>query len=180
MKRRIFFWVEKLKISPAERKTVSGLAILLVVSGIVNLALSPKIPFNGKRYRALKKQFKKRTALIKKKQQKLMQRYHPSLKNPVATAVSDTITQDSSFSKTDKKRTQQTQKTRINVNTADMKALESIPGIGPAYASRILKYRKENGGFKTLEELKKIKGIGKKRLENLKPFVKLTDSKESK
>jgi len=180
MKRRIFFWIEKLKITPAERKTVSGLAILLAVLGMINLALSPTVPFYGDHYHKLEQQFQKRTALLKKKQQKLMQRYHPSFKKSLATAHSDTVIRDSSAGKKGKEKPKNSQKSLINVNKAKKKTLESLPGIGPAYAGRILRYRKKYGRFNNIEELKKIKGIAKKRLDNLKPFVKLTDSTKAK
>lgn len=178
MERRIFFWIEKLKITPAERKTVSGLVLLLVVLGITNMALSPSVPFARGHYRELEAQFSKRTKLLKKKRRKLMQRYHPSLNKQIPAARIDTITEDSTTAPKETHPDQNAQKVAINVNEAGKKALMSIPGIGPAYAGRIIEYRREHGGFETLEELKKIKGIGEKRLENLKPFIKLTDSKE--
>ncbi|MGD8427459.1 MAG: helix-hairpin-helix domain-containing protein [Balneolaceae bacterium] len=178
MKRRIFFWLEKLKITPVERKTVSRLIILLIILGGANLALSPSVPFDKGHYRKLEKQFKKRTALLHKKEHELMKRYYPNLKKPTAAVSMDTTVRDSSSEKKEPGQSGNASKSLIDVNKAGNKALQSIPGIGPAYAGRIIKYRKKHGGFKTIGELKKIKGIGEKRLENLKPFIKLTDSKE--
>jgi competence protein ComEA len=57
----------------------------------------------------------------------------------------------------------------ININTATKDELVSLPGIGPAKAQAILDYRKAHGSFKTVEELKDVKGIGAKRFEQLKP-----------
>ena len=57
----------------------------------------------------------------------------------------------------------------ININTATNDELVSLPGIGPAKAQAILDYRKAHGPFKTVEELKEVKGIGAKRFEKLKP-----------
>lgn len=48
----------------------------------------------------------------------------------------------------------------ININVADQKTLESLPGIGEKRASDIILYRESNGGFETISEIKNIKGIG--------------------
>lgn len=59
----------------------------------------------------------------------------------------------------------------ININTADQATLELLPGIGETYAKRIIEYRETNGGFKAVDELVNIKGIGPKRYEKLRPVV---------
>lgn len=59
----------------------------------------------------------------------------------------------------------------MNINTASAKDLESLPGIGPVYAGRIVEYRNSNGGFKTIEEVKKVKGIGEKTFEKFKDKI---------
>ncbi|RNC83879.1 MAG: hypothetical protein ED557_08905 [Balneola sp.] len=59
----------------------------------------------------------------------------------------------------------------ININTANQATLELLPGIGETYAKRIIEYREKNGGFKTVEELINVNGIGEKRLERLRPVV---------
>ncbi len=179
MKRRIFFWLEKLKITPAERKTVSVLLIMLVVLGSLNMALSSSEPFGEDHYLELEKQFKKRTAVLREQEKELMARYHPTKDSQINAMQTDTVESDSAQSEGDEK-SKSTKKQRVNVNRADQESLESLPGIGPAYAGRIINYRKKHGGFETIEELKKINGIGEKRLDNLKPFVKLTDSTKFK
>lgn len=62
----------------------------------------------------------------------------------------------------------------VNINTATQEELASLPHIGPTKAKAIVEYRKANGGFKALDELKKIKGIGDKTFEKLKPQLSLT------
>ena len=180
MKRKIFFWLERLKITPSERKTITALMILLVIMGGLNMTLSPSVPFENGDYHELEKQFEKRTAMLESQEQELMEQYFPPVEDrPIGTATNSisSDTTDSTGSQKTGKKAQDTQKQRINVNKADVATLESLPGIGPTYAGRIVEYRKRNDGFESLEELKKIKGIAEKRLEKLKPFIKLKDSK---
>ncbi len=62
---------------------------------------------------------------------------------------------------------------KISINTAQTGELDVLPGIGPALAHRIVAYRKEHGSFKTVEDIKKVKGIGNKLLEKMLPFIEL-------
>lgn len=177
MKRRIFFWLERLKISPAERKTISGLLILLVILGGLNMALTPSVPFGDGDYLELEKQFKKRTAMLQAEEEELMKQYFPKEKEQVSIAMTDTVEADTLGEDLTKKHEQGTQKEQININSASKEVLKTLPGIGPAYAQRIIDYRNNNDGFESIQELKKIKGIAQKRLDKLKPFIKLKDSK---
>lgn len=64
----------------------------------------------------------------------------------------------------------------ININTAKQSELEKLPRIGPATAKNIIDYRNEHGDFKSLDEIKKVKRIGPKTLELIKPFIFIKDS----
>ena len=68
----------------------------------------------------------------------------------------------------------------ININTATKDELVALPGIGPSKAQAIVDYRKAHGPFKTVEELKDVKGIGAKRFEKLKPELTVTGSSNAK
>jgi competence protein ComEA len=59
----------------------------------------------------------------------------------------------------------------ININTASQAELESLPGIGPVIAQRIIDYRKKNGPFKRKEDIQKVKGIGPKTFADLKDKI---------
>lgn len=62
----------------------------------------------------------------------------------------------------------------VDLNTADTKALEKLPGIGPAKAKAIVEHRSKNGGFKTVDDLKKVDGIGDKTFESLKSEISVS------
>lgn len=59
----------------------------------------------------------------------------------------------------------------ININKANSAQLQTLHGIGPSKAQEILKYRKSHSGFKTVDELVNVKGIGPKTFQKLKPQV---------
>lgn len=61
----------------------------------------------------------------------------------------------------------------VNINTADEKELDKLPGIGPAMAKRIIEYRTENGAFQSPEEIKRVKGIGDAKYEKMKDKIVL-------
>ena len=59
----------------------------------------------------------------------------------------------------------------VNINTADSERLQSLSGIGPALAQRIIEYREQNGAFKTIDEIKNVRGIGDKRFADIKDKI---------
>lgn len=60
---------------------------------------------------------------------------------------------------------------KININKATQTELETLPGIGPAIATKIINYRDENGKFATIEDIKKVNGIGDSKFENIKDLI---------
>lgn len=61
----------------------------------------------------------------------------------------------------------------IDINTADEKELQKIKGIGPALAGRIIEYRESHGAFKSIDEIKKVRGIGDKTFEKMRDQIKV-------
>lgn len=174
MKRKLFFWLESLKITKAERVSVTVLMALLLLVTLIRSLIPVSSPYNDQHYAALEAEFKKRTEILRQKENAILARYHTEI-DEVTTIPVDTIPADTN--KVEQVATGETTDHpllgRVNINTADAKTLERLPGIGPAYASRIIEYRLKNGAFTSYDELLKIKGIGKKRLEKLLPFIQL-------
>ncbi|MCT6923268.1 helix-hairpin-helix domain-containing protein [Metasolibacillus sp.] len=62
---------------------------------------------------------------------------------------------------------------KVNINTADETQLMTIPGIGPAKAQAIISYRNEAGKFQTIDDIKKVSGIGEKSFERIKELIEV-------
>lgn len=67
----------------------------------------------------------------------------------------------------------------LDVNTATAEELEALPGIGPTLAQRIVQHRQSRGPYTTNEDLLEVSGIGKKKLEQLKPYLAVLSPPES-
>lgn len=62
---------------------------------------------------------------------------------------------------------------KIDINTATLQQLQLLPGIGESLAQRIITYRTENGNFSAIEELMNVSGIGEKKFEAIRDYVKI-------
>ena len=70
------------------------------------------------------------------------------------------------------------EKAALNLNSATVAQLETLPGIGRKVAERILEYRSKSGGFKKIEELMNVKCIGEKSFLKIKPLVSVPTKAE--
>lgn len=81
-------------------------------------------------------------------------------------------TEDSNYATTESgisiEETPTKAKQKVNINTASQQELETLTGIGPSIASKIVEYRKQNGIFKTIEDIKNVSGIGDNKFESFK------------
>ena len=70
-----------------------------------------------------------------------------------------------------KSKSKQSLSGKLNLNTATDEQLQMLPGVGPSKAERVLAWRKKNGAFKRVADLRKVKGFGYKTLKKLEPYL---------
>ena len=63
----------------------------------------------------------------------------------------------------------------VNINSADVAALDTLPGIGPSTAEKIVEYRDSNGSFATIDEIMNVSGIGPAKYEQIEAFITVGD-----
>ena len=68
----------------------------------------------------------------------------------------------------------------VNLNTATLTQLQTLPGIGARTAQAIVDHRQKNGGFKKIEELMNVKGIGEKSFLKLKPLITVAEKQATR
>ena len=68
-------------------------------------------------------------------------------------------------------------RTPVDINKATVEGLTAIPGVGKVMAQRIVDWREQNGPFRRVEDLLKIKGIGDKSFDKIRPYVKVSKNR---
>lgn len=66
---------------------------------------------------------------------------------------------------------------KVDLNTATVEQLTTLPGVGPKLAARIVAQREKSGGFKSVQELMNVKGIGEKNFEKIQGYLTLGDTR---
>lgn len=72
---------------------------------------------------------------------------------------------------TNSDESESTKNAKVNINTATQAQLETLSGIGPSTATKIIAYRQENGKFKKIEDIKNVSGIGDSKFEKIKDYI---------
>ena len=85
--------------------------------------------------------------------------------------TNDFVTTSSGTSDSNSQNVQNEQIVKVNINSATQEQLESLPGIGPSTANKIINYRNENGKFNKIEDIKEVSGIGDAKFNKLKEFI---------
>jgi len=156
-KRDYFFWIERLQITRKERIVISILLVLIVVTVASAAFIKHQYVYSSQNYDNIRREFERKSALIEAKKVEDLKKY---------TAQNESIENKELI-------VEVTESVIININTANVEELQKLKGIGETYAQRIVDYRLENGEFKAVVELLNVKGIGNKRLEDIKAFIKL-------
>ena len=94
MKRKLFFWLENLKITKAERVSVTVLMAILLIVTLIRSLIPVSSPYDEQYYSALETEFKKRTEILRQKENAILARYHPEIEK-VSAMAADTIPADS-------------------------------------------------------------------------------------
>lgn len=81
------------------------------------------------------------------------------------------VGQKEAFASTVRPSSSSKKSSRININKATQTELESLPGIGPSTAQKIIAYREESGKFTSVEDIKNVSGIGSAKYEKMKEFI---------
>lgn len=196
MKRKLYFLLERLEISKNERISLTILMVLFSILTTATLLYEPSLNYSEAEYERLEALFNEKSRSAEQQRRDILARYEPFApesepfvsefgsiaaepgsftpeSEPMSVQFTGQLADTTSPEKKSESAPEGQASGLININTATEEELQKLPGIGPAYASRIVEWRMENGRFTSAEQLIEIKGIGEKRLENIRPLVTL-------
>lgn len=176
-KRSLYFFIDRLHITRAERVTMLLLITLVSILALLRPLLKPAHPFEAAYYRKADSLFALYSAAREQEQKEILQRYHGVMeynKTPNDTLYQAAIDAVKNARKSPSgKVAQRPVPQSIALNSASATELAQLPGVGPKTAQAIIAYREAHGSFADISELTKVKGIGPKKWEQIRPYLRL-------
>ena len=171
-KRDLYFFFEKISLGQSERMFIYVLFACIL---FIQLAILSSPFLNNKE----PEDYSELNKLISERTEKMQQAYDSVLASqyyPIDKEISSEMGSEPQTKKSKPKSIKPKKEGApilININSATLSEWIKVPGIGEKTAQLILDYRLKMGSFKSVDELTKVKGIGPKKLEKLRPFIKL-------
>jgi comEA protein len=160
--RNWYLFSEKWGISRSEMRLFLLLSVVLfTLTATYYVIPESKSPFEAAYYDSIRVEFQERAIKARAADSLRLEKFL----NPDAYIAKEQ-------EKSPKKKSKSPQG-KININTASEADWIELPGIGPAMAKRIIELREKNNGFKKLDDLLDVKGIGPKSFEKIKPYLTL-------
>ncbi len=178
-RRRLFFWIERLNITRGERRFVVTAIVVSLIVWLTDFMIKPGRLYGPDYYRPLDSLYQQYVSQIHLRDSLIHRYYYTEADDSenIASGVPFAIPGDVPISGKEKEaKKSRPDNHSININHADSLALISLPGIGPIIAGKIIDYRNDHGPFPDPNSLKKVKGIGDKKLEQILPYLTLTNT----
>lgn len=178
MRNNVYFLLDRLNITKAERFAMLTITTLIVLVSTGAAILEPENPFPEEHYAYADSLFRALSEQKASEHASLMARYDPPAQSntePLAALQAGTQTASSSMPVAPKKSGSATVPAAkgIAINSADAAELDRLPGVGPKTAELIVAYRNEHGPFEDLSHVMRVKGIGPKKWEQIRPYLRL-------
>jgi comEA protein len=180
LKNNIYFLLDRLNITKAERLAMVTITTLIVLISTGAAILEPDNPFPDEHYAYADSVFKVLSWQKAADHAALMSRYEPESANN--TVTTQTLPTNAQVASTSPSRTTQKPGSAklpalesIAINKANASELTRLPGIGPKTAEVIVAYRNEHGPFQDLSHVMRVKGIGPKKWEQIRPYLRLNE-----
>ncbi|HKJ33288.1 MAG TPA: helix-hairpin-helix domain-containing protein [Balneolales bacterium] len=176
-RRKIFFWLDSLNITPAERKVILILSIILIAVSLLNVTFRQRQKYHQSDYRKMEKIYRAKLAKAEKLDSMKHVKYYTSHSltgnKAIKTSFKRSISKSRETNASKEISDSRVRDTLISINKAGLKSLMSLSGIGPKTARKIINYRGKHGPFPSLRSIKNVKGIGEKKFENIKSCISL-------
>ena len=170
--RRLYKWQQILAITRTEAVTLATLSGLFILGSAVKHFQSVHVPYNAGTYAT-------DDSLLQAGLESIQREHSPQIDTirvrpdslAATAALADPGNAPSAAVRSRKPANRASAGVPLNINTASARLLQRLPGIGPALADRIIRYRETRGPFKEPAGILGVSGIGPKTFEKLKPFL---------